>query len=135
MVKDVQERLRAAREDDVLLTTELQTPLERKHALTAVAPVSMDELRALNEALLARPEGFTPNSKLERILERRREALDRPGGIDWGLAESLAFASILADGTPIRLSGQDAERGTFSQRHAVLHDQRTGQVYIPLQHL
>jgi 2-oxoglutarate dehydrogenase E1 component len=68
-------------------------------------------------------------------LQRRANTLGPEGGIDWGQAEALAFASILAEGTPIRLSGQDSERGTFSHRHAVLHDQRTGEGYIPLQHL
>ena len=67
-------------------------------------------------------------------LERRRERM-RDGGIDWGQAEALAFASLLTEGIPIRLSGQDTERGTFSHRHAVLHDQRTGETYAPLQHL
>jgi 2-oxoglutarate dehydrogenase E1 component len=92
-------------------------------------------LRDYNEALLARPPGFTPNAKLERLLARRRETLEKPGGIDWGFAETLAFAATLADGTPIRLAGQDSERGTFSQRHDALHDARTGGVYIPLQAL
>ena len=94
--------------------------------------VPADELRALNAALLARPEGFTPHPRLERTLQRRREAIEKPGGIDWALAESLAFAAILADGTPVRLTGQDTERGTFSQRHLVLHDEQTGAIYTPL---
>jgi 2-oxoglutarate dehydrogenase E1 component len=85
-----------------------------------------DRLRELNEALLARPEGFTPHSRLGKLLERRRAALEE-GGIDWGHAESLAFASLLAEGTPIRLTGQDAERGTFSHRHVILHDAETGE--------
>jgi 2-oxoglutarate dehydrogenase E1 component len=93
------------------------------------------ELRALNDALLARPEWFTANDRLERVLRRRQKALDEADGIDWAHAESLAFASILADGTPIRLSGEDSERGTFSQRHLVLHDAKTGDVYTPLQAL
>ncbi len=95
-----------------------------------------ERLIAFNEALLARPPGFTVDAKLERtVFKRRREALQEGGGIDWGHAETLAFASILADGTPIRLTGQDTERGTFSHRHAVLHDVTTGERYIPLQGL
>jgi 2-oxoglutarate dehydrogenase E1 component len=90
-------------------------------------------LRKLNASLLARPDGFTPNAKLERLLQRRSESLDRDGGVDWAHAESLAFAAILAEGVPIRLSGQDTERGTFSQRHLVLHDASTGAHYVPLQ--
>jgi 2-oxoglutarate dehydrogenase E1 component len=86
-------------------------------------------LRELNDGLLARPEGFTPNARLDKLLQRRREAIGPDGGIDWGHAESLAFASLLAEGTPVRLSGQDAERGTFSHRHVVLHDARTGGCY------
>lgn len=75
-----------------------------------------------------------PNSKLARLLQRRANTLGSEGGIDWGQAEALAFASILVDGTPIRLTGQDVERGTFSHRHAVLHDQYN-EIYVPLQHL
>ena len=79
------------------------------------------------------PEGFTVHPKLVKQLERRREALGADGGIDWAHAESLAFASLLTEGTPIRLTGQDVERGTFSQRHLVLHDAKTGQTVCPIQ--
>ncbi|MFL5383389.1 MAG: 2-oxoglutarate dehydrogenase E1 component, partial [Longimicrobiaceae bacterium] len=99
--------------------------------------VPADRLRELNEALLQRPEGFTPNARLEKnVLEKRREALasDRPA-IDWGQAEALAFASLLAEGVPVRLTGQDAERGTFSHRHAVLSDAKTGAKHNPFHHL
>src|SRR5205823_8102173 len=96
--------------------------------------VPVDELIELNDMLLQRPEAFTTNAKLDRGMQERRQTVNEPGGIEWGHAESLAFASILADGTPIRLTGQDVERGTFSHRHAVLHDQRN-EIYIPLQHL
>jgi 2-oxoglutarate dehydrogenase E1 component len=72
--------------------------------------------------------------KLAKQLERRRTAIEQ-GGIDWGQAESLAFASLLVDGIPIRLTGQDSQRGTFSQRHIVLHDVHTGETYTPMQHL
>ncbi|CAN5144206.1 2-oxoglutarate dehydrogenase E1 component [soil metagenome] len=85
-----------------------------------------DELRLFNDALHTFPDSFTLNAKLKRQLERRRGALDRDPGIDWAHAESLAFASILAEGVPIRLTGQDSERGTFSQRHLMLHDPETG---------
>jgi 2-oxoglutarate dehydrogenase E1 component len=87
--------------------------------------VAARTLRELNEAMLRRPEGFTPNPRLEKLLQRRRDALEK-GGIDWGHAEALAFSSLLAEGVPIRLTGQDVERGTFSHRHAVLRDARTG---------
>jgi len=96
--------------------------------------VPAERLEALNEQLLVVPEGFHVNPKLARQLERRRETI-REGGIDWGQAEALACASLLVDGIPIRLSGQDTERGTFSHRHAMLHDLETGETHAPLQHL
>ncbi|MFO7572291.1 MAG: 2-oxoglutarate dehydrogenase E1 component [Gaiellaceae bacterium] len=99
-----------------------------------VTAVPAERLLQLNEQLLAVPDGFSVNAKLARQLERRREAMQE-GGIDWGHAESLAFASLLEDGIPIRLSGQDTERGTFAHRHSVLHDAVTGETYTPLQRL
>ena len=92
-------------------------------------------LRALNDELLTAPEGFTVHPKLVKQLEKKREAVGAEGGIDWSQAEALAFASLLVDGVPIRMTGQDAERGTFSQRHMVLHDAKTGQTFSPIQHL
>jgi 2-oxoglutarate dehydrogenase E1 component len=97
--------------------------------------VRAEQLVALNEQLLAWPTGFAAHPRLAKQLERRRDAMGEAGGIDWGHAESLAFASLLAEGTSVRLTGQDAERGTFSHRHAVLHDPNTGQTFTPLQHL
>ena len=97
--------------------------------------VANDLLTRWNQELLTWPKEFTPNPKLARTLQRRANTLGADGGIDWGQAEALAFASILADGTPIRLTGQDSERGTFSHRHAVLHSQDREERYIPLQHL
>jgi 2-oxoglutarate dehydrogenase E1 component len=107
-------------------------PADTGDAVVTALPA--DRLRELNEQLLQLPEGFEANPKLLKQLERRREALSE-GGIDWGQAEALAFASLLTEGIPIRLSGQDTERGTFSHRHAVLHDQRTGETYAPIQNL
>jgi 2-oxoglutarate dehydrogenase E1 component len=94
-----------------------------------------DLLRELNEQLLAVPDGFTVHPKLMKQLERRLETVGDEGGIDWGQAEALAFASLLVAGTPIRLTGQDTERGTFSHRHLVLHDYETGEKYAPIAHL
>jgi 2-oxoglutarate dehydrogenase E1 component len=92
-------------------------------------------LRTLNEQLLTWPEGFTVNPKLLKQLERRRSALAGDGGIDWAHAEGLALATLLVEGIPVRLTGQDTERGTFSQRHLVLHDAVTGRAYAPIKHL
>ena len=78
------------------------------------------------------PGGLPPNPRLEKQLARRRDALGPEGGIDWGHAETLAFASLIADGVPVRLTGQDAERGTFSHRHLVLHDADTGAKHTAL---
>jgi multifunctional 2-oxoglutarate metabolism enzyme len=99
---------------------------------TALSP---EFLTALNEQLLTWPEGFTVHPKLKKQLERRRGALGPEGGIDWAHAETLALASLLTEGIPIRLTGQDTERGTFSQRHLVLHDAANGATWTPIQRL
>ncbi|HEY4279370.1 MAG TPA: multifunctional oxoglutarate decarboxylase/oxoglutarate dehydrogenase thiamine pyrophosphate-binding subunit/dihydrolipoyllysine-residue succinyltransferase subunit [Conexibacter sp.] len=109
--------------------------LDRTPSPEVPTAVDADRLRTLNEALLRVPEGFTIHPKLVRSLEQRRDAMGEDGGITWAQAEQLAFASLLEEGTPIRLTGQDAERGTFSQRHLVLHDPKTGQEYCPIQNL
>jgi 2-oxoglutarate dehydrogenase E1 component len=104
-------------------------------ARTEVEAPRAEQLVALNEQLLAWPPSFKPSSKLAKTLRRRREAVGEAGGIDWGHAEALAFASLLTEGVSVRMSGQDIERGTFSHRQAVLHDADTGEIYAPLQHL
>jgi 2-oxoglutarate dehydrogenase E1 component len=92
-----------------------------------------DALKSLNQALLTFPDGFNVHAKLDRALQRRRVAFDRPDApIDWAHAETLAFATIVRDGTPVRLTGQDAIRGTFSQRHLSFFDARTGAQFTPL---
>ncbi len=103
--------------------------------LIAPPRISAEVLTTYNEELLSWPKNFEPNTKLARILQRRATTLGPDGGIDWGQAEALAFAAILAQGTPIRLTGQDTERGTFSHRNAVLHSIENEETYIPLQHL
>jgi 2-oxoglutarate dehydrogenase E1 component len=109
--------------------------LDRTPSPEVKTAVSAERLRILNDELLHMPEGFTVHPKLIKQLERRRDALGPNGGIDWAHAESLAFSSLLTEGTPIRLTGQDVERGTFSQRHMVLHDSKTGQTICPIQSL
>jgi 2-oxoglutarate dehydrogenase E1 component len=81
------------------------------------------------------PADFKLNPKLKRFVENRLRAHQNGGPIDWGFAEALAFGTLLLEGTPVRLSGQDCERGTFSHRHAVLHDMETDATYSPLKHL
>jgi 2-oxoglutarate dehydrogenase E1 component len=97
-------------------------------------PPGWDALKKLNSALLTLPDGFHVHPKLVRTLERRRAAFDTPDApIDWGHAETLAFATLLTDGVSIRLTGQDTIRGTFSQRHVALYDAQSGVRYTPLE--
>ena len=100
--------------------------------VTLETGVARDRLTSLARALDAWPEGFNRNPKLDKLLARRLEAVEAGEGIDWANAEALAFASLLAEGHPVRLSGQDSGRGTFSQRHSVLIDAKTGSGHVPL---
>jgi len=112
--------------------------LDRSPSPEVQTAVPADRLRELGNQLLRTPDGFTVHPKLVKQLERRRAALDdgdAEARLDWAHAEALAFASLLTDGTPVRLTGQDTERGTFSQRHMVLHDAKTGQTFCPIQSL
>jgi len=94
--------------------------------------VSLEILERVNAATVDVPEGFTPHPKLWRQLARRASEFGPNRSLDWGHAETLAFGSLLMEGIPVRLTGQDSERGTFSHRHAVLHDVETGQEFMPL---
>jgi 2-oxoglutarate dehydrogenase E1 component len=105
---------------------------DAEDADTAVASA---RLAGLIEAVCRLPEGFTPHPTIARGLARRREMAQHKRPIDWATAEALAFATLAVDGHPVRLTGQDTQRGTFSHRHAALHDARDGTVYVPLQHL
>jgi 2-oxoglutarate dehydrogenase E1 component len=96
--------------------------------------VSAETLESLNRQLLAVPQDFTVHPKLVRQMERRKTPLAERE-IDWAQAEELAFASLVTGGIPVRLTGQDTERGTFSQRHLAFHDARTGKRWVPIQHL
>jgi len=98
---------------------------------TAVDP---SVLERIGRAHTRAPEGFTVHPKLAQLLHRR-EQMSREGGIDWGYGEVLAFGSLLIEGTPVRLAGQDSRRGTFVQRHAVMHDRQTGAEWTPLLYL
>ncbi len=108
--------------------------LDRSKSPAVETKVSEKRIRTLNEELIRFPEGFTVHRKLRKPLERRVEILD-DGPIEYGHAEALAYASLLTEGTHIRMTGQDTERGTFSNRHLVLHDEKTGLKYAPIQNL
>ncbi|WP_338785790.1 2-oxoglutarate dehydrogenase E1 component [Metabacillus sp. FJAT-53654] len=97
--------------------------------------VDKANLLKLNEEIVNWPENFKVFPKLQRILEKRAKELSENGKVDWSLGEALAFASILEDGTPIRLTGQDSQRGTFAHRHIVIHDIENGETYSPLHRL
>jgi 2-oxoglutarate dehydrogenase E1 component len=138
LVREVEASLKEAHEQ---LKEQLAAPRsdagapERKHRGVPMTAVEESTLRSLNEQLLEVPDGFTVHPKLARQLERRLNTLGEEGGIDWGQAEALAFASLLLEGVPVRLTGQDTERGTFSHRHLVLHDSETGATHVPIQHI
>ncbi|MEJ2108310.1 MAG: multifunctional oxoglutarate decarboxylase/oxoglutarate dehydrogenase thiamine pyrophosphate-binding subunit/dihydrolipoyllysine-residue succinyltransferase subunit [Acidobacteriota bacterium] len=102
---------------------------------TGGTAVSIDLLREIAGSLSTIPENFHLHPKLKSFIEKRRKLVDGKTDIDWSFAESLAFGTLVYEGTPIRLSGQDSARGTFSQRHAVLSDYESGKAYIPLQHI
>lgn len=137
MIYNVQEKLKHAKhlaETDPVLPESPSQPPAGIAGRTATA-VDEDVLRELNDALLHLPQSFSVNPKLSRLFEKRRSAFDQSGGIDWAHAEALAFASLLREGVPIRMTGQDSQRGTFSNRHLVLHDVENGESHAPMQHL
>jgi 2-oxoglutarate dehydrogenase E1 component len=94
--------------------------------------VELDVLRRVGLKLCEVPEGFVLHPQLQKILAAKKVTVEEGKNIDWGTAEALAFGTLLLEGNHVRLSGQDVERGTFSHRHAVLHDQKTGDRFVPL---
>ncbi|MBX9925420.1 MAG: 2-oxoglutarate dehydrogenase E1 component [Hyphomicrobiaceae bacterium] len=104
-------------------------------ARRGVTGVELERLKRVGEAITTIPSDFRAHKTVARLLEKRREMVDTGNGVDWGLAEHLAFGTLAAEGYPVRLSGQDVERGTFSQRHAVLIDQEDERRYTPLKHV
>jgi 2-oxoglutarate dehydrogenase E1 component len=129
---DILNKLKA--EDDLQEPKpELAPPKTAAHVDTRI---SLERLVELNRALAAAPEGFKFHPTLAKARQRRQAAVNENDvdavNIDWAAGEELAFASILADGIPIRLTGQDAERGTYTQRHAVFHDVESGEQFVPL---
>ncbi|MFL6036108.1 MAG: multifunctional oxoglutarate decarboxylase/oxoglutarate dehydrogenase thiamine pyrophosphate-binding subunit/dihydrolipoyllysine-residue succinyltransferase subunit, partial [Gaiellaceae bacterium] len=139
LVSDMTATMRAAHDRlKAAIGASTPAPVEDKPSADVSADVATavpaERLRALDAQLLEVPDGFTVHPKLLRQLERRPKALEE-GGIDWGQAESLAFATLAVEGIPVRLTGQDTERGTFSHRHLVLHDAENGQRWTPIQRL
>ncbi len=97
--------------------------------------VDIDVLKSVGHAIATVPDGFHAHRTIQRIMTNRRKMVDEGKGVDWAMAEALAFGTLVREGYPVRLSGQDCERGTFSQRHSVLNDQETEAKYTPLQHV
>ncbi len=97
--------------------------------------VAAEELRAIGKKITAVPQGFKVHKTIQRFLDHRAKSIETGEGIDWSTAEALAFCALLEEGHPVRLSGQDSERGTFSQRHSVLFDQQTEERHTPFNHL
>jgi 2-oxoglutarate dehydrogenase E1 component len=122
------------RTDETSSTEELRVAKKEKES--HLKRVTWDQLKTLNDALLTFPESFHLHPKLDRALQRRRTGFERPDSpIDWAHAETLAFATLLVDRVPIRLTGQDVARGTFSQRHLTFFDAKTGTQFTPLEAL
>lgn len=97
--------------------------------------VKPEILKNVGKAITTLPENFKPHKAVKKIFEQRAKMIETGEGIDWAVGEALAFATLLVEGNHVRLSGQDVERGTFSHRHAVVHDQETGEQYCPLDHV
>ncbi len=134
MHKELKRKMEAGEYEDPTATQTGTGELDRTKSPEVETAVSEDRLRSLNEELIQVPESFTIHRKLRKPLLQRVELLDE-GPIEYGHAEALAFASLLTEGTHIRLTGQDTERGTFSHRHLALYDEKTGLKYVPIQNL
>ncbi|KAK3164311.1 hypothetical protein QOZ80_1AG0015720 [Eleusine coracana subsp. coracana] len=106
-----------------------------QNSLARDTGVNLEQLKRVGQAITTLPKTFKPHKTASQILEQRGTMLQSGQGIDWAFAEALAFATLVAEGTHVRLSGQDVERGNFNQRHAILHDQETGEKYCPFQHV
>ena len=133
-LKDLRRMMEAGEYEDPSSTAVGTGELDRTKSPEVETAVSEKRLRALNAELLEVPESFAIHRKLRKPLGSRIEKLDS-GEIEYGHAEELAFASLLTEGTHIRFTGQDTERGTFSNRHLALHDEKTGLKYTPIQNL
>ena len=115
-----------------LCLQQIYHPSSLKCLLCRVKP---EVLKRVGQAITTLPEGFKPHRAVKKIFDLRAAMIESGEGIDWAVAEALAFAALIVEGNHVRLSGQDVERGTFSHRHSVLHDQETGAKYCPLDHV
>ncbi|XP_074278880.1 2-oxoglutarate dehydrogenase, mitochondrial-like [Silene latifolia] len=97
--------------------------------------VKPEILKHVGKAITIIPENFNPHKAVKRIYDQRALMIETGEGIDWAVAEALAFGTLLVEGNHVRLSGQDVQRGTFSHRHSVIHDQESGENYCPLGHV
>ena len=123
---------------DSAAVSDIERPMSQQSDSNASAPVSTaisaETLARIGKAHVEVPDGFTVHPKLKQLLEKR-EQMSRDGGIDWGFGEIAAFGSLIMEGVPVRLAGQDSRRGTFVQRHAVFHDRANGKEWLPLGNL
>lgn len=130
---ELQENYKEVKKEDIDEVVENDIPDHIKTGYKQIdTTLKLDTLREINQELLDWPEDFKVYPKLEKILKRREKAFEPDHKIDWALGETLAFATILADSIPIRITGQDVERGTFAHRHLVLHDQDSNKTFSPL---
>ncbi|MEW1806083.1 multifunctional oxoglutarate decarboxylase/oxoglutarate dehydrogenase thiamine pyrophosphate-binding subunit/dihydrolipoyllysine-residue succinyltransferase subunit [Pseudarthrobacter sp. NPDC080039] len=123
---------------DSAAVSDIERPMAQQSDAGVSAPsstaISADTLARIGKAHVEIPDGFTVHPKLKQLLEKR-EQMSREGGIDWGFGEIAAFGSLIMEGVPVRLAGQDSRRGTFVQRHAVFHDRANGKEWLPLGNL
>jgi 2-oxoglutarate dehydrogenase E1 component len=140
--RHLEEELSVARSDDYVWRAERSTGIwagylggRDRDVPDIDTGVRKKRLAALLERLSRLPDDFHPHPRVKRLVQQRHEMAEGKRGVDWSTAETLAFATLATEGVRIRLSGQDSGRGTFSQRHAILHDNEDGHRYVPLQHL
>jgi len=142
-------RARRAALDSALATARKEMPRQQVFAFGGVwrglgwagddwsadTRVPAERLRAIGDALVRLPEDFTANPRVRKLLDDRQARIARGDGLDWGTAETLAYGSLLLEGTPVRVSGQDTVRGTFGHRHAAIFDAKDGRSWVPLNHV
>ena len=124
-----------AKDEDTVADLELpESQREHESGEPESTGIAQSLVELIGDAHQNQPDGFTTHPKLQALLKKRYE-MSRSGGVDWGFGELLAIGSLLVEGTPVRMAGQDTRRGTFVQRHAVFHDRENGQQWLPLSNL